>query len=87
MTANSNKISRDERQDLMVRRWLENKGRSSVVAATGFGCHKKETAVLVEESLELQSGNIGESPIKDNTEINLEIKESKSSYSVEGETK
>lgn len=43
-------------------------------------------AVPIEKSLELQSGNIGESPIKDNTEINSEIaKGSESSYSVEGE--
>lgn len=46
----------------------------------------ENTAVQVEESLELQLGNIGESPEMDNTEINLETKESKSSYSVEGET-
>lgn len=39
-----------------------------------------------EEFLELLSGNIGESPEMDNTEINSEIKESESSYSVESET-
>lgn len=41
-----------------------------------------DTAVLVEKSLELQSGNIGE-VCKDNTEINSEISQgSESSYSV-----
>ncbi len=42
-------------------------------------------AVPTEESLELLSGNIGETPEMDNTEINSEIKESESSYSVDGE--
>lgn len=47
----------------------------------------KETAVPIEKSSELLSGNIGENPtVEDNTEINLETKESKSSYSVEDET-
>lgn len=39
----------------------------------------------VEEFTELLSGNIGETPEMDNTEINSEIKESESSYSVEVE--
>lgn len=43
-------------------------------------------AVPIEESSELLSGNIGETPEMDNTEINSEIKESESSYSVEVET-
>lgn len=45
-----------------------------------------ETAVPIEESLELLSGNIGEIPEKENPEINSETKDSESSYSVEGET-
>lgn len=40
----------------------------------------------VEEFTELLSGNIGETPEMDNTEINSETKESESSYSVEVET-
>lgn len=40
----------------------------------------------VEEFTELQSGNIGESPEMDNTEINSETKESESSYSVDLDT-
>lgn len=44
-------------------------------------------AVPIEKSSELLSGNIGENPtVEDNTEINLETKKSKSSYSVEDET-
>ena len=43
-------------------------------------------AVPIEESSELLSGNIGKTPEKDNTEINSDIKESESSYSVEVET-
>ena len=43
-------------------------------------------AVLTKELEELLSGNIGEKPEKENPEINLENKESKSSYSVESET-
>ena len=39
----------------------------------------------VQEWAELQSGNIGEIPEKENPEINSEIKESESSYSVESE--
>lgn len=46
----------------------------------------KETAVPIEESSELLSGNIGGTPEMDNTEINSETKESESSYSVEVET-
>lgn len=45
-----------------------------------------EHAVLPKELAELLSGNIGEMPEKENPEINLESNESKSSYSVEGET-
>lgn len=40
----------------------------------------------VKEFTELLSGNIGGKPIQENPEINLEIKKSKSLYSVEGET-
>ena len=43
-------------------------------------------AVLTKELEELLSGNIGETPEKDNPEINLDSKESKSSYSVGSET-
>lgn len=43
-------------------------------------------AVPIEKSLELSSGNIGESPKTDDTEINIEIKESISSYSIDGES-
>ena len=35
--------------------------------------------------MELQSGNIGETPLVDNPEISSEIKESEPSYSVETE--
>ena len=42
-------------------------------------------AVPIEESSELLSGNIGETPIMDNTEINLGTKEPESSYSVDSE--
>lgn len=40
----------------------------------------------IQECIELSSGNIGETPEKDNPEINLDSKESKSSYSVGSET-
>ena len=42
-------------------------------------------AVPVEESQELQSSKIGESPAKDNTEVIEEIKESSTPYSIENE--
>lgn len=42
-------------------------------------------AVPIEKSSELLSGNIGETPEMDNTEINIETKESISSYSVDNE--
>lgn len=46
-----------------------------------------ETAVPIEKSSELLSGNIGGSPtVEDNAEINSETKKSESSYSVEDET-
>ena len=44
------------------------------------------TAVYTSEVYKLLSGNIGKTPEMDNTEINSEIKESESSYSVESET-
>ena len=44
-----------------------------------MSCATKEFVVLL-------SGNIGETPEMDNTEINSEFKESESSYSVEVET-
>lgn len=44
------------------------------------------TAVYTSEVYKLLSGNIGETPEMDNTEINSETKESESSYSVESET-
>lgn len=44
-----------------------------------------KSAVPLEESKELLSGNIGKGPIVDNTEINSENKESESLYSVENE--
>lgn len=47
----------------------------------------KQNAVPIKESSELLSGNIGETPEMGNTEINSEIKESESSYSVGDETK
>ena len=47
------------------------------IPITGYG------AVPIEESSELLSGNIGETPEMDNPEINLESKESESSYSVD----
>ena len=50
------------------------------IPITGF------EAVPIEESSELLSGNIGETPEMDNTEINSEFKESELSYSVEVET-
>jgi hypothetical protein len=43
-------------------------------------------AVPIEESSELSLGNIGRTPELDNAEINSEIKESESSYSVDSET-
>ena len=43
-------------------------------------------AVFVEESQILLSGKIGESPIQDNPEVNVEIKKSTSPYSVDDET-
>lgn len=46
----------------------------------------KDGSRSVKEFTELQSGNIGETPEMDNTEINSETKESESSYSVEVET-
>ena len=30
-------LTRDERQDESVRKWLQNKGKGTVVAATGVG--------------------------------------------------
>ena len=47
--------------------------------------HKKYVSRSVEEFTELLSGNIGETPIEDNPEINLESKDSKSSYSIDSE--
>lgn len=43
----------------------------------------KMSAVPIEKSSELLSGNIGEGPLEDNTEITKETKESLVSYSVD----
>ena len=45
----------------------------------------KDGSRSIEEFMELQSGNIGETPLVDNPEISSEIKESEPSYSVETE--
>ena len=45
----------------------------------------KDGSRSIEEFMELQSGNIGETPLVDNPEISLESKESEPSYSVETE--
>lgn len=45
----------------------------------------KDGSRSVKEFTELSSGNIGESPVMDNPEINSEAKESESSYSVDSE--
>lgn len=71
-------LTRDERQDESVRKWLQNKGKGTVVAATGVGFKE---AVPIEESLELLQTNIGEG-CDANTEISMEIKESIPSYSI-----
>ena len=46
----------------------------------------KKGSRSTKEFIELSSGNIGENPIKENPEINLESKKSESSYSIESET-
>ena len=46
----------------------------------------KEGSRSIQEWVELLSGNIGESPNKDNPEISSKIKTFEPSYSVEGET-
>jgi hypothetical protein len=79
----SNPLTRTERQKEILKKWIINKCKGTAVCCTGFGFVE---AVPIEESSELLSGNIGESPNQDNTEINSEItKGSESSYSVESE--
>lgn len=74
-------MTRDERQEIARVKWIKNKCCGSLVQPTGAGFVK---AVLIEKSLELLLGNIGESPInEDNTEISIETKESIPSYSVD----
>lgn len=31
-------MTRDERQELCIKKWLSNKGKGVVIAGTGFGC-------------------------------------------------
>ena len=84
-------VSRDERQEEVRQKWIKNKCKGTLVAATGFGrvwtgyISVNVSAVPIEKSSELLSGNIGETPEMDNTEINSETKESESSYSVDSE--
>lgn len=33
-------MTRDERQELCIKKWLSNKGKGVVIAGTGFGCFK-----------------------------------------------
>lgn len=75
------KSSRDLRQEQCIKSWLNAKGKGTIVGATGFGTLCRS----VKEFTELLSGNIGETPETDDTEINSETKESESSYSVEVE--
>jgi len=80
------KSSRDLRQEQCVRNWLLSKGKGCIVASTGFGfIDFKNGSRSIKEFTESLSGNIGKTPEMDNTEINSEIKESESSYSVEVE--
>lgn len=81
-------MTRTERQCAAIEKWKQSGCRGCIVAATGFGpvyAVTMQQSRLLEESNKLLSGNIGKSPNKDDTEINLEIKKSKSSYSVESE--
>ena len=84
----STPLTRTERQKEILKKWINNRCKGTAVCCTGFGFVEAVTgkAVPIEESSELLSGNIGESPNQDNTEINSEItKGSESSYSVESE--
>lgn len=65
-------LTRDERQEQSKKAWLSNKGRGTIVAATGVGSKNKSRSV--KEFTELLSGNIGETLKIDNTEITEEIK-------------
>lgn len=76
-------VTRDERQEESRLNWIKSKCKGTIEACTGYGFYQSRS---VKEFTELSSGNIGETPETDNTEINLEIKESGSSYSVEVET-
>lgn len=62
-------ISRDDRQKICVNKWLQNKGVGTLIQPTG------QTAVPIEESLELSSGNIGEG-CDANPEISIDSNES-----------
>lgn len=96
----SDTSSRSKRQEEAVQKWVNSKLVGTLMCPTGFGfCRTGKfyysneyipvnvEAVPIEKSSELLSGNIGESPtVEGNTEINSEIKESESLYSVEDET-
>lgn len=71
-------LTRDERQDEAVKKWIQNKGKATIVAATGVGFSKNGSR-SVQEFTELLSGNIGETPEMDNPEITEETKASSAS--------
>ena len=39
-------LTRDERQDEAVRKWIKAKGKATVVAGTGFGFFKAVTSII-----------------------------------------
>lgn len=64
-----------------------------IIKSSGYKFYFSDTyipvnydAVPIEESSELSSSKIGESPIEGNTEVIEEIKESSTPYSIENET-
>ena len=40
-------LTRDERQDESVRKWLINKGKGTIVACTGYGVDNAYTGIFL----------------------------------------
>lgn len=73
-------LSRDERQAVCIEKWKANNGHGTIIGATGFGFEIE--AVSLEKSEELSLAKIGETPVKDNTEVSIETKEPIPPYSI-----
>lgn len=80
-------MTRDERQQLVIKNWIATKGKGTCELPTGlYYLHQPFCKGIYRIIIGQYRGKVVKEIFKENPEINLEIKKSKSLYSVEGET-